>query len=189
MDWFILLKNLGFFTVGASTITGLLIYFSKKIIENQISIRKTEHLFRFTTLYSEKIGIIKKTFKKILYAERALINLTTPTKSGDNKLKNEKYENAINSLNSFIDYYEENELLLDDSSLKLINDIKFKFKDVLKAHKISEFMEIGSDAWAKAINDKMKIFVIVLDNEILAIKEQLKKDFQNKFKLIEQGFK
>ncbi|TDN98315.1 hypothetical protein DET65_2225 [Sunxiuqinia elliptica] len=55
MDWLILLKNLGFFTVGASTLTGIIIYFSKKIFENQISILRSEHIFRSTALYSEKI--------------------------------------------------------------------------------------------------------------------------------------
>lgn len=185
MDWFVLLKNLGIFTVGASTITGIIIYFSKKIFENQITILKTEHLHRFTTLYSEKIGIIKETFKRIVHAERALINLATP---GADKLKSEKYENAINSLNSLFDYYEENELFLDDSSLKLIKEMKFKFQDVLKAHNSAEFMEImrGTEAWANAIENKMKVYEIVLDNEIPAIKEQLKKDFQNKYKLIEK---
>lgn len=186
MDWFILLKNLGFFTVGASTITWLIIHFSKKIFETQISILKAEHLHRFTTLYSEKIGIIRETFKRILHAERALINLSTPTKSGDNKLKTEKYENAINSLNSLFDYYEENELFLDDSSLKLIKVIKSRFQDVLAAHNRAESMNPGTKEWIDAIDNKMKIFVIVLDNEIPAIKEQLKKDLQNKFKLIEQ---
>lgn len=187
MEWFFLLKNLGIFTIGASAITGLIIYFSKKIFETQISILKTEHLYRFTTLYSEKIGVIKETFKRITYAEKALRNLTIPTKSGDDKQKNENYENANNSLNSFFDYYEENELFLDDSSLRLIKEMKSRFQDVLKAHDKAEFMEImrGTEAWAAAIENKIKIYEVVLDNEIPAIKEQLKKDFQDKYKLIE----
>lgn len=186
MDCIGLLKNLGFFAIGASTMTGLIIYVLKKIFETQISILKTEHLHRFTTLYSEKIGIIRETYKRILHAEKALMNLSIPTKSGDDELKKEKSKNAIDSLNSFFDYYAENELFLDDSSLNLIKKIEFKFQDVLKAHNRAELMKVGTKEWADAIDDKMKVFVKVLDNEIPAIKEQLKKDFQNKFKLIEQ---
>jgi phosphoenolpyruvate carboxylase len=48
-------------------------------------------------------------------------------------------------------------------------------------------MEImrGTEQWANAIENKMKVYEAVLDNEIPAIKEQLKQDFQEKYKLIE----
>jgi vacuolar-type H+-ATPase subunit F/Vma7 len=185
MDWFTLLKNLGFFTVGASTLTGLIIYFSKKIFENQISILKTEHLYRFTTLYTEKIEVIKETFKRIVHAEKALRILTIPTSSDEKKKEN--YKNALTNLDSFFGFYEENELFLDDNSLKLIKELKLKFEDVLNAHNKAEFMEImrGTEQWANAIENKMKVYEAVLDNEIPAIKEQLKQDFQEKYKLIE----
>lgn len=185
MDWLTLIKNLGFFTVGASTLTGLIIYISKKIFENQISILKSEHLYRFTTLYSEKIEVIKETFKRIVQAEKALRILTTPTDSDERKKEN--YKNAILSLDSLFGFYEENELLLDDNSLKLMKELKSKFEDVLNAHNIAEFMEImrGTEKWANAIEKKIKVYETVLDNEIPAIKEQLKQDFQKKYKLIE----
>lgn len=185
MDWLTLLKNLGFFTVGASTLTGIIIYFSKKIFENQISILKSEHLFRFTTLYTEKIEVIKETFKRIVHAEKALRVLTTPTNSDDKKKEN--YKNALTSLDSLFGFYEENELFLDDNSLKLIKELKLKFENVLNAHNKAEFMEImrGTEQWADAIENKMKVSETVLDNEIPAIKQQLKKDFQEKYKLIE----
>ncbi|WP_159523885.1 hypothetical protein [Sunxiuqinia indica] len=111
--------------------------------------------------------------------------MSTPTNSDDKKKEN--YKNALTSLDSLFGFYEENELFLDDKSLKLIKELKLKFENVLNAHNKAEFMEImrGTEQWADAIENKMKVSETVLDNEIPTIKEQLKKDFQEKYKLIE----
>ena len=186
MAWSTLLIDLGFFTVGISAITVFIQYFSKKMIEAQINIFENEHIHRFTTLYSEKINVVKETFIRVVQTERAFRNLTTPAKSSDEKQRNEK--DAVDSLNSLFDFYEENELLLDDTSLELIKKMKIKFVDVLNAYNSAMFIEnqmSGNEKWVNAIENLMKVSATVLDNEIPAIKKQLKKDFQKKYKLIE----
>jgi hypothetical protein len=189
MDWNIVFKNLGIFTIGASSITGIIVYFSKKIFENQISIFKSEHIHRFTTLYSEKILITKEIYKKVVIAEKALNRLMTPNSPKSPNSKLDKVENTLKSLDSFVNYIDENEIFIDDSSLKLIMQLKEKFQALIAAHNQAEFMEIakGSDAWFEALENKMNVASTVLDNEIPEIKHLLKIEFQARFKLIEIG--
>lgn len=186
MDWTILLKDLSIFTVGAFSLTRIVVYISKKIFETQISILKNEHLFRFTTLYPDKIKVIKKTFKKIVKTEKAFKELTILESKEDEKKRN--YNNALECLNSFFDYYEENELLIDDSSLSHIEKLKLKFDDIVNAHNRAENMEImvrGTKAWVDAIENNIEVAKTALDKQIPEIKRQLKKDFQDKYKLME----
>lgn len=186
MDWALLLKDLGIFSVFASSLTGIVIYVSKKIFENQLNILKGKNLFRFTTLYAEKIEVTRETYKRIVKAEKALRALITPTSKDDEKQENFKL--VIKNLNILFDFYEENELMFDDSSLEYLYTLKIKFKDIVTVYNQAEFMEDmmrGTKQWVEAIENKIKVAETILEKEIPLIKKQLKKDFQEKYKLIE----
>lgn len=179
MNWQEISKYLGVFGLGATSITAIIIYFSKKIFENQISIFKSEHIYRFTTLYTEKMTVIKETYKRIIKTEKSLSNLMTP----DNKeVKQSLLKIAVESLDSLFDYTDENELFLDETIISLTNELKGKFEEVLKAYNNAEFMENmrGTESWANAIENKMRTTATVLDREIPMIKKNLKQEFQKK---------
>jgi len=187
MNWESIVESLGLFTIGSMSIAGIIIYFSKRIFENQISILTSEHQYRFSTLYTEKLSVFRETYKRLVKAEKSLEYLLRPAKFAGKKSKKEISNEAYNYMISLFDHYDENEIFFDNSSVKLIEQLREKFTEAWGAHWQADFMEEarGTQAWLETIENKTEIYKKVMENEIPSLKEMLKKDFQKRFRLIE----
>ena len=107
-----IIENLGIFTAGSVSIAGIVIYFSKKIFENQISILKDEHIQRFNKIYAEKLSVLKEIYRRLVIAEKSLEYLMRPLKIGSNKSDKDIENETIYQINSLFDYFDENEIIL-----------------------------------------------------------------------------
>lgn len=182
-----IIENIGIFTAGSASIAGIIIYISKKIFENKINILKEEQLQRFNKIYNEKLLILKEIYRRIVIAEKSLEYLMCPVKIGGNKSENEIETDTINSINSLFDYFDENEIILNEQTAFLITKLKDKFYAAWGAHSKASFMEQarGTEAWSKSIEDKMDAYNKIVAEEIPSIKKILKNDFQTQFKIFE----
>jgi len=187
MNWISLFRDLGIFTIGSGSIAGIIVYFSKHIFENQINILREEHIYRFSTLYTEKLAVFREIYKKLVKAEKSLEYLLRPVKFAGKKTKQEISDEAYNFIVTLFDYYDENEIFFDESSVVLIERLREKFTEAWGAHWQANFMEQarGTKAWIETIENKTEIYKKVMENEIPELKKMLKKDFQKRFKLIE----
>lgn len=187
MNCMSLFESLGIFTIGSTSIAGIIIYFSKRIFENQMSILRSEHQHRFSTLYTEKLSVFRETYSKLVKAEKSLEYLLRPAKFAGKKTKQELSDEAYEFMIFLFDYYDENEIFFDESSVQLIEQLREKFREAWGAHWQADFMEEarGTKAWLETIENKTEVYKKVMENEIPSLKEMLKKDFQKRFKLIE----
>jgi hypothetical protein len=182
-----IIENLGIFAAGSASIAGIMIYFSKKIFENQISLLKDEQLQRFNKIYTEKLFVLKEIYRRLVIAEKSLEYLMRPVKFGSNKSENEIETETINSINALFDYFDENEIILNDQTATFISQLREKFYAAWGAHSKASFMEQarGTEVWSKSIDEKIKAYDIIVKKEIPSIKQMLKNDFQKQFKIFE----
>lgn len=182
-----IIENIGIFTAGSASISGILIYFSKKIFENQISLLKDEQLQRFNKIYTEKLFVLKEIYRRIVIAEKSLEYLMRPVKIGGNKSEKEIETETINNINLLFDYFDENEIIINDQTANLINQLREKFYAAWGTHSKASFMEQarGTDVWIKSIDEKIEAYNKIVAEEIPSIKQILKNDFQKQFKIFE----
>lgn len=187
MDWQSIIKSLGLFTVGSISIAGIIVYFSKRIFENQLSILNNEHLYRYNTLYSEKLLVYKETYKRIVKAEKSLEYLLRPLKFGQKKSKEEITDETFTFISDLFEYYDENEIFFDNSSVDLLEQLRGKFTKAWGANWQADFMEQarGTPEWVETIENKKHVYETIISNEIPNLKKQLKQDFQKNFKVME----
>ena len=187
MDINEILKDIGIFATGSISIAGIVIYFSKKIFENQISLLKEEHLQRFNKIYNEKLYILKEIYRRIVIAEKSIEFLMRPVKLGSSRTKDDIENETINNINSLFDYFEENEIILNEKTAALLNELKTNFYKAWGAHNKASFMEQarGTDAWSKSIENKIGIYNTIVIEEIPKIKNLLKDNFQKQLKVLE----
>jgi len=94
-------------------------------------------------------------------------------------------ENTLPVIACFYEYFEENEILFEEKTIDQICKIKKSFdKAISKSTNAILFEDSrGSEAWSKAVSEKIAVGNIVKE-EISELKNQLKKTFQNRYQLL-----
>lgn len=168
-------------TVAISS--GLSTFFVQKLFEHRLN----KKLSRFNALFSEKIIVVKRLYQLLIKAEKGLEIFLSIREPKDTEKNIWFRENTIIALNEFRDYFEENEILLDEHIVEIIKKINNHFKEAKKIQLIAQMMEAdrGSPEWKKAIENKTKLSLVLSEKEIPSLKSQLKIELQNKFSLLE----
>ena len=180
-------ENIGFFAVGATGISGIIIYLFKKIFEQQISLYKEKSIYRFSKVYTDRLDIIREVYRRLVKAEYSIEILMRPITIGVRKSEEELENEAYCDYTSLFQYYQENEIIFEDDTITLINDIKNRFDKVWKSYNSMKFMETarGSEPWAKSIENSITVYEEEIVNEIPKLKKLLKKQFQKEFDLLQ----
>lgn len=187
MNWLDIIEKLGLFTVGTVSITGIVIYFSKKIFENQVDILKSKHLYRYSKLYTDKLEIIRELYKRLVKAEKAIEILMRPIRWGGDKSTEDLEREAVEYINSLFDFYDENEIIFDEETIDLITQLQKNFYEVWNKHSAAKMMESarGTEVWSDAIQASIDAYNTIIEKEIPQLKNALKKDFQNRYKILQ----
>lgn len=164
--------------------SGLGTFFVERIFEHRLN----KKLSRFNTLYTDKINVIKELYKLLIKAEKAL-DLFLSQREPENIEENIKFKDqTVLVLNKFRDYFEENEILFDNSIVAIVEQITNNFQEAKITQIQATIMEAdrGSKAWEKAIDKKTQLWKLLVDDEIPKLKQNLKSEFQKKYQLLEK---
>jgi len=95
---------------------------------------------------------------------------------------------TIETVEKFIDYFEENEIIFDKSIADLVRQILVRFNKGKKAHVFANIMESdrNSELWFKAVSTKQDLYEQLVEIEIPILKRKLKEEFQNRYHLLDK---
>jgi len=175
--------------------TGIISTFAQLFLANNLNKR----FFRFSNLYKDKLDIIREFYKLLIKAEKALNILMSSRepelKKGqdgnateESKMEIEVFrKNTINVVNIFLNFYEENEIVFEDEIVIYIKQLKEKFEKSLSAHSLATHMEScrPSKAWENAVQAKQDAYDGIVSKDIPDLKKEMKRIFQNRYKLLE----
>ena len=154
-------------------------FITQKLFEHRLN----KKLSRFNELYSNKLEIIRHLYSLLVKAEKSM-NIILGCNAPFNDSERDELKRNIKITEDFIDYFEENEIVLDDSVIKIMLHIKERLKE---ANEISIFANLldDQDQYEAAEDRKSELRQILSEIEFPSLKEQLKREFQKKFKLLE----
>lgn len=141
----------------------------------------------YSGLYQEQLIIIKETYKKLIRAEKPLEYLMRPVKFGPTKTKEESADEVVRKANELFDYYDENEVIFSDNSVKIFKAIRQKYFDVWDTFSITQAMgeNVSNEMKNKLIKDMVDAYEKILQGEMQKLKLTLKVDFQRQLGLID----
>lgn len=197
------------FLIGTSGITTALIFIAKFVIKwignaelekyknnlLQESIKYKSFLDRdleefkikYSRLHLEQVEIIKPLYSKLIRAEKPLEYLLRPIKINRDKSNEEIAEEVVQKANDFFDYFDENEVIFNEETCKIIKLIEENYLQVWKTHSDKQFMgeNISEELLIKLVNDMKDAYENILQGEMQGLKSELKKDFRKKLGIIE----
>lgn len=175
--------------------TGIISTFAQLFLSNNLNKR----FFRFSNLYKDKLDIIRDFYKLLIKAEKALNILMSSREpelkigqdgnaTEESKLEIEEYrKKTINVVQILLNFYEENEIVFEEEIVIYINQLKEKFEKSLNTHNFATQMEScrPSKAWENAAQAKLDAYDSIVSKDIPDLKKELKKIFQDRYKLLE----
>ena len=183
MNWNQILESALYLIISSLIGTGIGTFIAQKLFEHRLNIK----LSRFNKLYSDKLDVVRNLYRFLIKAEKALdILLSQPEPKDINEWNSFKHK-TTDTMNAFIEYFEENEIFLEKSIVELIRQIEKRFD---KAESVSFFANAmesdrGSVEWKNAIKDKCDLHEQLVKKEIPILKEKLKEEFQKKYQLLD----
>ncbi len=170
--------------VGSGLGSGLVTFWVQKYFEHRFN----KKLYRFNKLYSDKLDIIKNLYRLLIQAEKGLDILLSEREPDKTNEKEEFRHKTMETLDKFIDYFEENEIVFDKSIVDLVRPIGDRFDKGKKAHIFANLMESdrGSETWLNAVSKKKDLHEQLVKNEIPILKGKLIVEFQNKYQLLDE---
>lgn len=174
--------------------TGIITTLAQYFLTNNLNKR----FFRFSNLYKDKIDIIKELYKLLIKAEQGVKILMFESKpeiinGNDGKPDQESTKNLVefnlkthDAINSFFDFFDQNEIVFEDEIVQLINRLKEEFNKVENNHTYATMWENsrGSKAWDKAMDKKSDLYELSVLKEIPKLKNELKIFLQKQYKIL-----
>jgi len=176
------LKNILTSIICIAISSGIATFIVKKLFEHRLN----KNLTKFNKVYVDQVETIKEFYRKLVKAEKALNLLMSHKEPSDNEQKKDFVDNTFVVINDLIKYFEENELLFEQSTVLQVKQIIEKIGEAKVLQINAEMLENnrGSEAWLIAINNKQSFFDRTLKNDFPILREKLKNDFQKKYSLI-----
>ena len=170
--------------IGSVLGSGLITFVLQKLFEHRLN----KKLYRFGKLYSDKLDIVKNLYRLLIKAEKGLEILLSRRGSNDKNEKEEFQHETIETMDNFINYFEENEIVFDQTIVELVRQIGNRFNEAKKARVSADIMEsdMNSKAWGDAVSKKQDLYEQLVKIEMPILKEKLKKEFQNKYQLLDE---
>jgi hypothetical protein len=198
------------YLIGVSGITTILIFISKFVIKwiGDAGIEKFKnelqketlkyqstldkdletYKIKYSRLHFEQVEIIKNLYSKLIKAEIPLEYLMRPIKLNPDKSNEEISKEVVNNANDFFNYFEENEVIFNEDTCKLIRLIKEKYIAVWSTYSTKQFMgdSATGDILVQIVTDMKVAYDNILEGEMQKLKKELRDDFRKKLGIIEK---
>jgi hypothetical protein len=163
----------------------------KETLKFQSNLDKDLEKFKikYYRLHIEQVEIIKKLYSKLIKAEKPLEYLMRPIKLNPDKSDNELSKDVVQNANEFFDYFDENEVIFNEETCKIIKLIKEKYIAVWNTYYAKQFVgeTISGELLSKLVKDMRVAYDDILNGEIQKLKKELKEDFRIKLGIIENS--
>lgn len=116
-------------------------------------------------------------------AEDATEKMLTTYEPREKDLSQEFKDKTVKIINEFIIFYEENQIIFDKTTIKKITSINDAFEKAKKAHILTLSFGMETEAFKEAATKKSELH-LKLNDEIPALKENLKMEFQEKYSIL-----
>jgi len=191
-------EELGKFFIGASGVTGLILYLGRNFIDKhfdrsleqyKIELEKLrfEHDVKFSRLHDKQAEVIESLYEKLDAVEKSMGMFVSPIEVVVSPSREEKGKNAKDDFNVFVNYYRQKEIYFSDEISKLLNEIikktheswyqyvvflKYEDKDLrfLPAPKRDELVKVNFERFEKAWEG--------INKDLPILKHKLKSKFQ-----------
>jgi len=157
MNWTDFLTNIGIFTVGSITITGILAFLAKHVFDHylqrkldqhqanlerqsdehrhRLELIAQEHQIRFSRLHSDRAEVIVTLFKKLVTMDHSMRAYIGPV-IGVAPEKEIRDERAGTAAQDFFEYFSDNEIFFEDSLCETINEMNKLYLDAWHSYNI-----------------------------------------------------
>jgi hypothetical protein len=124
----------------------------------------------------------------LVQAEKALDILLSQREPDTLEEKEDFRHRTMETMDSFISYFDENEIVFDTSIVEIVTQIRIRFNKAKSAHVFANLMESGrgSEAWERAVTKKQDLHEQLVVIEIPLLKKKLKDEFQDKYQLLDK---
>ena len=198
------------YLIGVSGITTILIFISKFVIKwiGDAGIEKFKnelqketlkyqstldkdletYKIKYSRLHFEQVEIIKNLYSKLIKAEIPLEYLMRPIKLNPDKSNEEISKEVVNNANDFFNYFEENEVIFNEDTCKLMRVIKEKYIAVWSTYSTKQFMgdSATGDILVQIVTDMKVAYDNIFEGEMQKLKKELRDDFRKKLGIIEK---
>jgi len=102
----------------------------------------------------------------------------------DNR-EQKKFNQNIKSIKQFVDYFDENEIVLDKTVIEVVNQIKERLEESKDISIFSRLVSDSPDEYEHNEKRKHSLWEQLSEKEFPILKTRLKTDFQKKFRLLD----
>jgi hypothetical protein len=142
----------------------------------------------YSNVFVEQIVIIKKTYKKLIQAERPLEYLLRPIKFGVIRPDEEVAKEVVEKANKLFEFFDENELIFNKKSSETFTEIRKKYLEVWSTYSKKQFLgeRIPADVF-KELNTEMQVaYEQKLKVEMQKLKSLLRDEFRVQLGLLDE---
>jgi len=145
--------------------------------KNSLQQVSQEHQIRFSKLHADRAETIKTLFSKLVKLEDAMISFVAPLQWSGEPSPSEKSNIAANEGNDFLSFFHNNEILFNDRTCEIINELNFKFKTAYDEH-VTHLKREKEPHMYKNLPKDLDPYFDILKNEVPKLKKLLTDDFR-----------
>ena len=154
----------------------------------ELSKLNLEFQIKLSELHVNQFEVMRLLYSKLIKAEKPLEYLTRPMKLNPEKSQEEIADEVVEKGNDFIDFFDENEIILNADTAELIHNIKQIYLKVWSTYSRKQIMgdTISSEMRVRLAQEINKAYEDHLQKEMQDLKEKLKEDFRTQTGIIEK---
>jgi hypothetical protein len=138
-----------------------------------------ENQIKFSKLHQERAEVIKQLYSKLVRMEKSMTSFMNPFQWTGEPPEEEKRKIASTDAQDFMNFFEENEVLLNPETCKIINSISDAFYKAWREHnRYLRKSNMKLQLTEEDIDKSLTAFEETLKKEVPSLKEKLKDDFR-----------
>jgi hypothetical protein len=151
-----------------------------EIFKGNLSKMAFEHQTKYQQLHADRVETIKKLFVLLNDLETKMESLMRPLQHFGEKPYEEKYKESSESANTFVTFYETNEILFSTTTCELFEKINSNFLTAWKDFTFSKqySSRISPEKFKETIDKELNAYSKTLKMEIPKLKNELKDEFR-----------
>jgi len=145
--------------------------------KNSLQQVSQEHQIRFSKLHADRAETIKTLFSKLVKMEDSIGSFIAPFQGVNEPSADDKARIAATDGNDFLDYYQSNQILFNDHTCEIIDQLNTEFKTAFNKHSL-HLRTIKNQSGLSAISQGEDPYFDILKNKIPTLKRKLSEDFR-----------
>jgi hypothetical protein len=151
-----------------------------EVFKGSLSKMAFEHQTKYQQLHTDRAETIKKLFVLLNDLETKMESLMRPFQHSNEKPYEEKYKESSESANTFVTFYQTNEILFSKTTCELFEKINSSFLTAWKDFTFSrqQSSRVSSEEFKETIDKEFNAYYEILKKEIPKLKSKLKDEFR-----------